>query len=165
MIVLSCSMPMTLLLYWLHSADGSSPAPQEGVKLPLPPFAKPNVALENVWCCRMARPGAIKLLSFTCCNEQQTSRNLSASKRTAEPSNSKHQKVKTSRVLEQKVDKCGLTYMIIHGLTKISQVVFFGLYDFTTLRRAAELQYSCNIAPNCVRGSREAAGKHLSARL
>lgn len=49
--------------------------------------------------------------------------------------------------------------------TKISQVVFFGLYDFTTLRRAAELQYSCNIAPNCVRGSREAAGKHLSARL
>ena len=79
--------------------------------------------------------------------------------------NSKHQKVKTSRVLEQKVDKCGLTYMIIHGLTKISQVVFFGLYDFTTLRRAAELQYSCNIAPNCVRGSREAAGKHLSARL
>ena len=88
-----------------------------------------------------------------------------ASKRTAEPNNSKHQKVKTSRVLEQKVDKCGLTYMIIHGLTKISQVVFFGLYDFTTLRRAAELQYSCNIAPNCVRGSREAAGKHLSARL
>ena len=112
----------------------------------------------------MARPGAIKLLSFTCCNEQQTSRNLSASKRTAEPNNSKHQKVKTSRVLEQKVDKCGLTYMIIHGLTKISQVVFFGLYDFTTLRRAAELQYSSQLCPGKQGSSGEASFCEALAR-